>query len=157
MASLPSIPYESPVTDGQFLSSDYYQYLFALQGRAESASSLLSTPVELTNQSATIATTAIPLPALTAGLYVMRYYARITVADGVSSSLTVTLGWTESAQALTFSGAAMTGDTVTTVQSNTIMVQVDANTSLRYSTVYASNTPAKMRYRLSVTVESLVT
>src|SRR4029434_6701873 len=155
MSSLPPIPYESPVLDGQYLSSDYYQWLFDLQRRTDASAALLGRPLQLTNQSAAIPITTIPLPLLSSGLYILRYYARVTTPDGVSSSLTVKLGWTESSVALTASSPAMTGDSTTTVTSSSIMVNLDANTPLTYQTLYASNTPNKMKYRLSITVEMM--
>jgi hypothetical protein len=155
VGTLSNIPYESPVLDGQYLSSDYYAWLFELQQRTDASAALLGAPVVLINQNAAIPITNIPLPLLTTGLYIIRYYARITNPDGVSSSLTVKLGWTESAQPLTASSPAMTGDAVTTVTSANLMVQADGNTAITYSTLYASNTPNKMKYRLSITVEAL--
>jgi hypothetical protein len=73
----------------------------------------------------------------------------------VSSSLTVTLGWTSGGQALTLVGAAMTGDALTTVQTGSATVEKDANASITYATAYASNTPDKMRYSLTVAAELL--
>lgn len=90
------------------------------------------------------------------GWYRISYIARVTVPDGVSSSLTVTVGWTESAQALTLSGTAITGDAVTSVQSGTLFVYADAACDLTIATAYASNTANKMTYSLRATAEWLV-
>ena len=111
--------------------------------------------VRLTGQNAAIGATPLPIGSVTAGRYLISFYARITTVDGVSSSLTVRLHWTESAISLTTSGAAMTGNTTTTVQSGTIMVEADANSALSYSTLYASNTIGQMFYRLSVVATAL--
>src|SRR5215813_4997807 len=111
-------------------------------------------PVRLTNQSASIATTPIPTATLPAGLYRVSYYAAITTADAVSSSLTVTLSWTESANTKSLSGAAITGNTNTTVQSSTALIEIDGS-PVSYSTSYASNTPEQMKYRLSVLLETI--
>lgn len=111
--------------------------------------------VALSAQSAAIGATAIPLGSLTAGTYRVSYYARITTPDGVASSLTVTLGFTETANSLSFVGSAMTGDTVTTVQTGTATIVIDAASAITYATAYSSNTPAKMKYRLQVVVERL--
>ena len=109
--------------------------------------------VSVSGQSASIGTTAIPTAALTAGLYLVSYYARITQAGTVSSSLTVTLHWTESTLALTVTGAAMTGNTTTTVQSGTHLVRIDASSPVSYSTTYASVGATAMQYRLDVVLE----
>lgn len=111
-------------------------------------------PVALTAQTAAIGTTPIPLPSLPNGLYRITYYARITTAASVNSSLTLTIGWTESGVALTSSTSAITGNTVTTVSTGSIMVQVDAATAISYATAYVSNL-AGMAYRLSLIVEAM--
>lgn len=156
MATIPPIPVISPwIQPGSWeLSSDAYRWLSQLAGVTGSAPSAFP-KVSLDGQSAAITTTNIPLPALSAGDYSVAYYARVTTVDGVSSSLTVTLGWTESAVSLTVSGAAMTTDTVTTVQSGVAMIRSDGGTPITYAAAYASNTPAKMKYRLDVVVSAL--
>lgn len=111
--------------------------------------------VSLTGQSAAIGTTPIPLPSLASGAYRLTWYLRKTTADGVSSSIQVTIGWTESAQPLSLSGAALATDAVTAVQSNSITVLIDAASPISYSTTYASNTPGAMKYRLFILVESV--
>lgn len=120
----------------------------AAPGRVNPASAV-------TAQTASIATTDISGGALGAGLYRISYYARITTAAGTSSSLTVTLGWTESGVALGLAGTAMTGNTVTTVQSGTALLMVDSATPITYATTYASVGAPAMQYRLSVVLEQV--
>lgn len=156
MANIAPIPINSPVLNGKYLSGDYYQWLFQLQNRTQTGRQFIGSKV-LTNQSAAITTTALALPALVSGYYALSYYARITAADGVSSSLTVTLGWTESTIGLSLSGAPMTGNTTATVQAGNATVLIDGNTALTYATAYSSNTPGQMKYRLTVMVESVST
>lgn len=110
--------------------------------------------VQLTGQHATIVTTA-AFTTLTAGRYRISYYLRKTAADGVSSSLTVTLGWTESGIALSESGAALATDTTAAQQSGEKVVDVDAAVDITYAVLYASNTPNQMVYRLTINVEQL--
>jgi hypothetical protein len=106
------------------------------------------------DQSASIVAT--PLGnALSAGTYRVSWYARITRAGTVSSTLTVTIGWTESSQALTSSGAAITGNTVTTTQSGSVLIDIDHAASLTYATTYGSVGATSMQYRLTVVVESV--
>ena len=108
-----------------------------------------------TGQTAALATTAV-LTVLTGGWYEMTTYARVTTPDGVSSSLTVTVGWTENGQALTQVLSALTGDSVTTVQPGPpVTVWADVNTDITVSTAYASNTPNKMAYKLLVIAKHL--
>lgn len=111
--------------------------------------------VALTGQNASIATTPIPLPTLATGTYRLTYYARITTADPVSSSLTVAFSWTEGSVTPTISGTAITGNTTTTVQTGTLTIAIDASTSISYATTYVSNTPGAMAYRLTILTEAV--
>lgn len=166
MAQIPPIPVISPWTQsgppvpaqsweqGQYLSGDAYRWLSQLVTVAGSAPSAYP-KVSIAGQGAAITTVNIPLPSLSAGDYSVAYYARVTTPDGAGSSLTVSLGWTESAVSLAFSGSAMTGDTTTTVQSGNVIVRVDGGTPITYATAYSSTTPGKMRYRLDVVVSQL--
>jgi hypothetical protein len=126
---------------------------FTTLGTQQNATSQRVRTVTLVDQSASIGATSIPTGALSAGLYRVTTYARITRAATTSSSLTVTIGWVESTIALTLSGAAMTGNTVTTVQTNTYLLRVDASSPLTYSTTYASVGGTTMQYRLDVVLE----
>lgn len=87
---------------------------------------------------------------LAAGLYLVLYHARITTAAGTSSSLTVTVGWTEGAVAQTQAGAAMTGNTTTTHQSGVFLIRSDPDESITYETAYASNAAGVMQYSLDL-------
>lgn len=140
---------------GWLLSKDYTIWFQQSLIPPVEASSTLLTPVSVSAQAASISVTPIPLPALGAGIYRLTTYARITTPDAVSSSLIVTLGWTESTITLTHSFPAMTGNTTTTVDSQTFTVQIDQATPLTYATTYASNTPGQMKYTLNLLIESL--
>lgn len=111
--------------------------------------------VELTAQAASIAATAIPMPGLSAGLYRVAYYARITTAATNNSSLTVTFDWQDGGVTPTWSGAAITGNTTTTVQSGTLLLLCAASSPIRYSTTYASNGATAMVYKLYITCEGI--
>lgn len=105
-------------------------------------------------QAASIATTA-AFTTRGAGYYRISYYMRKTAADGVSSSLTVTLGWTESAVPLTQAFAALTVDTTAAQQNGSITVYADASSDLTFAVAYVSGTPGQMAYRIEVRVEQL--
>jgi len=126
----------------------------ALVSRVQNAPEL-RTAVVLTAQNAAIGATPIPLASVNAGRYRISFFARITTPDGVSSSLTISIGFTDGGVACTQSGAAITGNAVTSTQSGSLVVQSDANAPLTYAVSYASNTPGAMVYRLSVVCESL--
>ncbi len=137
------------------LSKEFGNWLQTSVVASVAATAQFFTPVNLINQSATIATTPIPLPALAAGAYRIQYYVRKTTADGVSSSLTVTFSWTEGGQALSLSGAALTTDAVTAVQTGISPILIDASTPISYAVAYASNTPGQMKFRLYLLLETL--
>ena len=157
MATIDPPPYIAPIAEGrsEVMGSAWMRWFQAsVFNVLSSTPTVFSARVGLVAQNASIGTTNIPLPAISAGQYIVSYYARITTPAGVSSSLTVNLGWTESSIPLLFSGAAMTGNTITTVQSGSQMIIADGNTPITYSTTYASNAANAMQYRLTVIVQS---
>lgn len=133
--------------------------LESLLPRIQQTAQVLMTPESdggtLTDQHASIAAAVLPTGPLGAGTYRITYEARVTTIDGVASSLTVSLGWTEDGIALQLSGTPMVADSVSAPQSGSITVTIDDNTSLTYSTTYASTTPNKMRYKIGFTVEQI--
>jgi hypothetical protein len=52
-------------------------------------------------------------------------------------------------------GAAMTSNTTTTVQSDTVLVAIDASTPLTYSTAYSSTGATAMAYSLWLVAEQV--
>lgn len=124
-----------------------------LTQRVEQAAYRVGNPVSLAQQNASIGATPLGSAALGAGLYRVSWYARITTPDGVSSSLTVTVGWTEGGVSLSLSGTAITGDAVTSVQSGIALLNIDNGSPITYATTYVSNTPGQMEYELVLTLE----
>lgn len=111
--------------------------------------------VSLDSQGASIAATDMSGGTLSAGLYTLSYYARITRAATTNSSLTVTLDWQDEGTAPTYSGAAMAGNTTTTVQSGTLLIDVDGSSPVRYSTTYASTGATSMQYKLRIVLQKV--
>lgn len=113
-------------------------------------------PVSLTGQNASIGTTAIPTDGdLSAGLYRVTVYQRVTTIAVTSSSLTTAISWTDGAVACAFSGTALTGNTTATVGSFSFLLRTDAASPISYATTYASNGAGEMRYRLSIVLERI--
>ena len=168
MAVTSPFPYDVPVspetTDPKtgkkvrspYLSQEIVDWLLEQQQRSESAAEQLGS-VSLTGQGAAISATPVPMPDLTAGLYRVSYYARITTAAVTSSSLTITIGWTDGAITMSQAGAAITGNTTATQQNGTFFFRNDANASITYTTTYASNGAGEMKYSLYVVVEAVLT
>ena len=139
----------------QYFAQEHVDWFLEQQTRAEDSPEQLGS-VALTAQGASIAATPVPMPELTAGRYRISYVARISRAGSVSSSLTVTIGWTRSAVSLSQSGAAMTGNSTSTQQNGTVFIRADANASITYSTSYADGGGAtSMNYEIDVVVEKL--
>ena len=111
--------------------------------------------VSVSGQAASIGTTSIPASSLSAGLYRVTWYLRITRAAATSSSVTVSFGWTDDTVTMSLSGAAVTGNTTTTSQTGTALLSVDNASPVTYATSYTSvGTPA-MQYALDLTLESV--
>lgn len=113
------------------------------------------TSVHKTAQTASIGTTPLPLGSIPPGVWRVSYYARITTPGSVSSTLTVTISWTDGAIACSASGTAITGNTTATVQFGTLVIRSDDGTPISYATTYGSVGGTPMQYALDVVIESL--
>ena len=109
----------------------------------------------LTGQVASLGATDISGGAAAAGLYRLDYYARVTTAAGTSSSLTITIDWTDTGVAQSQSFAAMTANTVTTQQSDSKLFYADKNAAIRISAAYASVGAPVMSYSLRAVLERM--
>lgn len=148
-------PIQSPVAGALTLFLNWQQWFNELVQRVNLKPTRIGAPVELSAQGASIGATAYPAFTLSAGLYRVSYTARVTQAATTSSSLTVTIGWTEGGVSLTQAGAAMTGNTTGTQQNGTIVLRLDQAATITYATTFASVGGTPMRYRLDVLVEAL--
>jgi hypothetical protein len=112
--------------------------------------------VTLTDQSAAIATTPVPLSSVSAGVYRITYYLELTVVAGVSSSVTPTFRWTaKGGTAKNFAGAAMNANTLVQYQQDSIVIRVDKNTAISYEAAYASNPAGGAKFALDIQVETV--
>lgn len=126
-----------------------------LRDVAESIGTHMVGEVELENQGASIAQTAIGTPRLTTGLYRVNYFTRITQAASTSSSLTIEFRWTTGGIAQTYTAAALTGNTTTTYGQASLVIEADDNTTIDYVITYASVGATPMRYSFRVALEQL--
>jgi hypothetical protein len=112
--------------------------------------------VALTTQTASIPVAVVVQPPATndGGLFRVTTYARITKAASISSSLTVTIAWSDGLLAQSMSGAALTANTTTTWESVTALVRVDKGTSITAAALYSS-TGTNMEFSLSVVAEQI--
>lgn len=136
------------------ITREWNDYFAALEGRGNQTPSVRRVVREI-DIAAAISPTPIPLPTLPASLYRVSWYARITQAATVSSSLQVVIGFTDAAFACEFQGTAATGNTLATVNTGTVVLRSDAGAPVNYSTIYASTGATPMRYDLVVTCEAI--
>ena len=152
--SLAPIPQGLPITDEQGAAT-----LFFLLRWQDLITSFTQTPtvakVNASGLTAALATTAIRTLTV-AGDYEVGYYIQKTTADGVSSSLTVTLSWTSNGIAQTRAFAALTTDTTGANQSAVIPIYADASTDVTIAVAYASNTPNTMAWLYRATLKLCV-
>lgn len=111
--------------------------------------------VRLTAQGAAIATTNIPLNTLSAGLYRLSWYVRVTRAATTSSSVQLTLGWTDGSVALTKVGANVNGNTTASYDSDAVLIRVDKDSAMTYSATYASTGATSMQFEANIVLEQV--
>lgn len=129
-------------------------WMLAVHNAVDASAQRIGRALGLTTQGASLAaTTLVPVPAT--GLYRVSTYARITRAATVSSSLTVTVRWTDGGVALSQAGAAITGNTTATFQTASALVQADQGTLITIETTYASSGATTMQFALSARTEAL--
>ncbi len=146
---------QGPVVDEQRrLMYPFYVYLRDNEQAQLQGPTRLGTPIALTGQNTSLGTMAVTSETLTAGLYRITYYARITAADATSSSLTVSIAWDDGIVSCTHAFTAITGNTISTTGSESYMVRIDTP-PITFTTVYASNTPGAMQYALSLVIEAV--
>lgn len=150
-------PTIAPVTtpkDGH-LTTDWTRWLLALFGMVSSQPSVQGTRINLTQQNASIPVTTFPGPGLLGGLVRVSWYLRVTATDPASSAVNVTIGWTESHLALSIPSVPLNGNSLTTVQTGTLLLMTDQASAITYRTTYTSGTPGLMKYRFAAVVEQV--
>jgi Mg/Co/Ni transporter MgtE len=156
--TLAPFPLRTPVTDEpkRILSRPWVAWMTDLVQKVDKDPPMVSS-VALTTQAASISATTFVRDTSPAGLYRVSYFTRITRAATTSSSLTVAMGAVNGAVTVSQSGAAVTGNTTSTVQSGSFHFQSDAGTALTYTVTYASSGGTTMQYGLWMSVERIVT
>ena len=142
-------PQEGVITD------PWADWLTRLAGTVNIAPSRLGS-VAVGGQTASISATDFSGGSLNAGLYRVSYYAQITQAAGVSSSLTITLTWTAVGVSQSEAFAAITGNTTSTHSAapNDFFFYADGS-PVKYATTYASVGAPVMSYLLYLSLESV--
>lgn len=155
MANATPIPAQDPIAiAGGMIGQRWVEY-FTAQDLAVSNAPARVGLAALTAQGATIPATDLTSGAQSAGLFRVSEYQRVTTVAGTSSSLTFTLTYTDHGQAMSFTGAAMTGNTTTTAQSNVFVFYSDGGSPITYTLTYASNAAGVMRFEAYIALEKL--
>jgi hypothetical protein len=136
------------------LTSAWVEFFSRLTGNVQANPTRVGS-ASVTGQYASISPTDLSNGTFGAGLYRISYYVRITQAAAVSSSITISLDWTDSGVACAYSGPALTSNATNASQSNSQLIVIDTSSPVRYSTTYASSGAPFMKYRLSVTIEQV--
>lgn len=154
---LDPIPYTDPLIDAaKRIGERWYRWLDLFVARVLQAVLSLG-GVQRSGLSAAIAATTLLTPELI-GVFRVTWDARITTAAAVSSSLTVTISWTDGGIACSKSFTAITGNTTATVDSGTVTIHQNPGavaTAIQYATAYASVGAPAMAYQIDVIVEQI--
>lgn len=138
-------PLEGLITDS------WIKYL-TNQAQTIAGSPLKLSTVSLTAQTGSIAATPFGTGTTNSGLYIVWYQFHITTAAAVSSSLSVTLSWTQNGSALSKAFTAVTTNTTATTDSQSYMILSDAAAPITYATTYASVGAPAMAYEIYLLV-----
>ena len=161
--ALSEVPFRVPLLEGErqrsFLSRFWSRYFQSIVDIVNNVSRQLAL-VSKTAQVASISATSVQSGLLDPGVYRVSYSARVTTAATTSSSLTVTITWTDGNVTQTHTGSAITGNTTATQQNATLLIHNGANTLaannvVKYATTYASSGGTAMVYALYVLVEKI--
>lgn len=137
-----------------YLSEDWQRWFREVKDAVDAGARGTGTPANLTAQSAAIPATTL-LAVTATGLYRVSNYLRITRAASGSSSATVTVRYTDGGVACSFAGAAVTGNTTSSVQTSVRLIRADQGTAITIEVAYASVGFPTMTYALDARVESL--
>lgn len=153
IGSLENPPWGSVLIDSaKRMSQDYQNWFLTLLSKTQAGNTVVGT-VNLTGQSASIATTTVPGAAgLSAGQFQVSYYLRVTTVAGVSSSAVLTLTYTNGAVLQTITSATVNGNTTTSTANDVLLVKSDAAAGFSYAVTYASNPATVMKFELLIKV-----
>lgn len=136
------------------ISTFFRKWLLALTQLLQAAVTAQGTTLTKTGQTAALVTTTLWTTTV-AGLYRVNYTVKVTAADGVSSSVQITIGWLDGGIALTSVGTNVNGDTTASFGDLSKVIHADSGSTITIAASYASNTPAKMVYALRAIAELL--
>jgi hypothetical protein len=133
---------------------EWRNYLQDLQNVGQASPQILPETTKAA-QTAAIATTPLPLPGISAGYYRVSVYQLITAPAVTSSSLQVTIGWTDQSLAVSRQLAAITSNTLAASDGIAFPIHVDNASPITYAVAYASNGANQMTYNIGILIEQM--
>ena len=152
--ALDPIPQSDPLIDPSGrMGERWYRWLSLVVTRLLSAV-LTVASTHRTGLSASISATTIYTPTQPA-TFEVSWAARVSTAASTSSSIAVTVSWTQGGIACSKAFSAQTGNTTATVDGSAIPIRPDSGQPVQYATTYASVGATAMVYALDVVVRQL--
>lgn len=156
MTLLIAPPTRVPPLDGlpNPFAREWRDYLQTLQNVGQASPQILQ-EASIAGNTAAIPTTLLALPSVSAGFYRVSVYFLVTIPAGVTSSLQVTIGWTDHGLAASRVIPALVNGALAANGGDCIPLHVDDNSPITYTVAYASNPANQMTYDLGVIAEQL--
>lgn len=154
---LDPIPQSDPLIDStDRMNASWYRWLSNFVTRALGSSQRVGNAVHRTGLTSSVPTTSLFTPTQTQ-LYRVGWYAQVTTAAGINSSLAVTIGWTTNGvpQTKTFSPASLATNTTGSNDGDDVLIRADAGVAITYATTYASAGAPNMAYQIDAVVEQV--
>lgn len=155
----PLFPFKDPIAEevgGRLLCNERWRTWFRNLRSSVDLSQSVERSSLYDNQTATIGITSLDGGTLSAGLYTVSWYMSVVAPAGVSSSAQVTIAWQDDTGSKSFTGAAMNGNTTTTIQGDQrVMLYSLAASPITFAVTYASNPAAAMIYDLRIVLQSV--
>lgn len=151
-------PIRDPVVEEKerTITRPWVRWLLALAQHVNDSPHQLNAAREQARAASTPTTTLLAVSADRPGLYLVRYYARISRPGTTSSFLRVTIGWTDGGVVQSLPGAGISGNQTTTVKPESFLIRADQSSNITYSTSYQSTGATVMQYELDVIVDQVL-
>ena len=119
---------------GGLITQPWIDFFTALGASLEKAPGRIAS-IELTGQTAAIASTPVTPTPINAGLYHVKFFLRLQSVDSVSASVVLTVSFTLNGATRNVVSGTLGANTLTQVVGNPQpLIRVDANTLITYST-----------------------
>lgn len=149
-------PVREAMVDRNGIVREPWRIWFRDQAQTVNSQPVLTNPVViLEGKTASVSTTPFNTGTLAKGFYRFNYYMTCATPAGVSSGLIVTASWTDHGSAQSRSSANMTGNLVTTTQSEVWPLHIDANSPVSYALTYAATPAAAAIFNAYLVLETV--